>query len=136
MIGLIIWLVICFTWLLYETDFLRVRLLIGVQCQAGECCDWRLPDSAVTGDMKQELFDKAWSKTNSAWGYFKDYHNPLCGWGFAYQYKDFEPEYKIELIAPGSKYTFRTQSTAILRDAFRVYRNPYLKVKIKDAQAY
>lgn len=27
MIGLIIWLVICFAWLLYETDFMRVRLL-------------------------------------------------------------------------------------------------------------
>jgi len=60
---------------------------------------------------------------------------PIGGWGFAYQYRNFTPEYKIELIAPGSKYTFRTESTAILRDAFRVYRNPYLKVKIKDARA-
>jgi len=29
MLGLIIWLIICFTWLLYETDWMRVRLLLG-----------------------------------------------------------------------------------------------------------
>ena len=31
MIALIIWLVILFTWLLYETDFMRVRLLVGIE---------------------------------------------------------------------------------------------------------
>ena len=30
MIGLIIWLVILFTWLLYETEFLSVRLPVGI----------------------------------------------------------------------------------------------------------
>ena len=131
MIGLIIWLVICLIWLLYETDFMRVRLLVGSQCQIGECCNWRLPDSAVTKDMKQELISKARGngKLHNL-GEFSLHMVPLCGWGYAYQYKNFEPEYKIELIAPGSKYTFRTQSIPILRDAFRVYRNPYLKVKL------
>ena len=38
MIGLIIWLVILFTWLLYETDFIRVRLLVGVYVPSMERC--------------------------------------------------------------------------------------------------
>lgn len=131
MIGLIIWLVICFTWLLYETDWVRVRLLAGHQCLTGECCDWRLPDKVVTLAMQRELINLSNNggrrRSN---GEFKEYMSPLCGWGFAYQFRNFKPEYKIELIAPGSHYTFRTESTQILRDVFRVYRNPYLKVRL------
>lgn len=132
MIGLIIWLVICFAWLLYETNFLRVRLPIGIQCEYGASCEWHLTDSAVTKDMKRELIDLSLSHNGHklSWGVFKDWMSPLCGWGYAYQYRDFRPEYKIELIAPGSHYTFRTDSIPVLRDAFRVYRNPYLKVKL------
>ena len=128
MIGLIIWLIICFSWLLYETNYMRVRLPMGITCEP--FCQWRLPDSKVTKKMRQELIDLPSNGHRRAWGEFKDYMTPLCGWGYAYQYKDFRPEYKIELIAPGSHYTFRTSSIPVLRDAFRVYRNPYLKVKV------
>lgn len=130
---IIIWLVICFTWLLYETDWMRVRLPVGFQCLIGDSCDWRLVDSAVTDFMKDELVNLSLSNNGKKLhnrGEFCYHIPPMGGWGFAYQYRNFTPEYKIELIAPGSKYTFRTQSTSILRDAFRVYRNPYLKVKI------
>ena len=135
MLGLIIWLVICFTWLLYETDWLRVRLPVGITCELS--CEWRLADSAITEAMKTELINLSNNghKLHSQ-GEFQNNIDPLCGWGYAYQYQHFTPEYKVELIAPGSKYTFRTESTEILRDAFRVYRNPYLKVKIKNAQGY
>lgn len=132
MVGLIIWLVICLTWLLYETDWMRVRLPVGI---IGELsCEWRLADNQVTKDMRQELIDTWFSRNGDKQSHMIRCHleigSPLCGWGFAYQYRDFTPEYKIELIAPGSKYTFRTESIPILRDAFRVYRNPYLKVKL------
>ena len=128
MIGLIVWLIICFSWLLYETDFLRVRLPVGIVCQRNYC----MPDSEVTELMKYELVKLSPNngKKLHGRGEFCLHIPPLCGWGYAYQYRNFTPEYKIELIAPGSKYTFRTESISILRDAFRVYRNPYLKVKI------
>lgn len=129
MLGLMIWLVICFTWLLYETDFMKVRLPIGIICELS--CEWRLADNQVTKDMKRELVNLSLSnKKLHNRGEFCYHIPPIGGWGFAYQYRNFTPEYKVELIAPGSKYTFRTESTQILRDAFRVYRNPYLKVKL------
>lgn len=124
-------LVAAFIWLGYETDWMRVRLELYTPCEYGACCSWRLQDTQVTKDMKQTLFDKSWSKAGNAWGYFKDYHPPLCGWGYAYQYREFYPEYKIELISEGYKQTMRTQSIPILRDAFRVNRNPYIKIKLR-----
>ena len=130
MIATIIIVGLAFIYLGYESDWMRVRLLIGEAIELSACCEWRLQDTQVTKDMKQELFDRAWGKVGNAWGYFKEYHPPLCGWGFAYQFRDFQPEYKVELITEHSKQTMRTQSIPILRDAFRVYRNPYVKVKL------
>uniref|UniRef100_A0A6M3LJV6 Uncharacterized protein n=1 Tax=viral metagenome TaxID=1070528 RepID=A0A6M3LJV6_9ZZZZ len=122
---------LAFYWLLIETDYLRIRLYAGVICEIGACCDWRLSDNQVTKDMKEELIKRSNNGHKLKWGEFKDYMIPLCGWGYAYQFRDFAPEYKIELISEHSHYTWRTQDTGKLRDAFRVYRNPYLKVKLK-----
>ena len=115
-----------FIWLLYETDWMRVRLPVGIICEPR----WYMPDSAVTKVMKQELIDLSRNGYKRSWGEFKNWMSPLCGWGYAYQYRNFTPEYKVELISDHAKYTFRTSSIPILRDAFRVYRNPYLKVKL------
>ena len=128
MIGLIIT-GIAFVWLGYETDWLRVRLLVGNALDIGACSLWRLADNQVTDDMKRELIGKRNGKRRTP-GEFGDGFTPLCGWGFAYQYKDFKPEYKIELFTEKAHYTMRTENVNILRDAFRVYRNPYLKVKL------
>jgi hypothetical protein len=55
MITTIIILALAFTWLLYETDNLRVRLLVGSYCNTGECSQWHMPDDAVDDDMRHEL---------------------------------------------------------------------------------
>ena len=130
MIATIIIFSIAFYWLLVETDWLQVRLLAGISCIVGTCSDWRLADNQVTDDMKRELYNSngRYGKRHST-GEFVEWMNPLCGWGFAYQYRNFKPEYKIELIDEHSHYTMRTNNTEILRDAFKVYRNPYTKVK-------
>ena len=129
MIATIVIVSLAFYWLFYESDWLQVNLR-GVLCETGSCCDWRLQDTQVTKDMKRELINLSNNGHILKWGEFKDYMIPLCGWGYAYQFRDFQPEYKIELIAEHSHYTMRTNNTQILRDAFRVYRNPYLKVKL------
>lgn len=129
MISLITILIACI-WLGYETDWLTVRLPVGLTMGAGACCEWRLADNQVTKNMKRDLINR-WQLTKISLALFKGHYlEPLCGWGFAYQYQSFEPEYKIELITEHAHYTMRTQSTSLLRDAFRVYRNPYIKVKL------
>ena len=102
-----------YLWLLYKTDWLKIRLPVGIQCTYTASCQWRLSDNAVTNDMKLELVGLSNNGHKLAWGEFKVWMIPLCGWGYAYQYRNFAPEYKIELIAPGSKYTFRTQSISV-----------------------
>lgn len=129
MISLII-VGLAFIWLGYETNWMRVRLFVGIAIKTGACCDWKLSDSRVTDIMKRKLYDLSFGKARRSWGEFKDWIEPLCGWGYAYQYKDFKPEYRIELISEHAKYTMRTESVSILRDAFKVYRNPWLKVKL------
>lgn len=86
--------------------------------------------------MKAELTSKWFDSMGSKWGrisralFEQGNLDPLCAWGYAYQYQNFMPEYKIELITPTAKYTIKSKSIPHLRDAFRVYRNPYLKVKL------
>ena len=55
MIPLIITFGCLFYWLLKETNFLRVNLRQDTPILDGQCCDWQLPDSAVTEDMKCDL---------------------------------------------------------------------------------
>lgn len=129
MISLIT-ILIAFIWLGYETNWLTVRLPIGLTIETGACCEWRLADSKVTDWMKDSLINK-WQLSKISQALFDgDFLQPLFGWGFAYQYQNFEPEYTIELITDRAHYTMRTQSISTLRDAFRVYRNPYIKVKL------
>ena len=106
MIATIIILSLAFTWLGYETDWMRIRLVVGIES---------LPPNWL-------LFD--WSK-------WKRYMIPICGWEWIKCHHHPTPEYKIELIAPSSKYTIKSNCVPALRDAFRVYRNPYLKINLR-----
>ena len=133
MIATILTVSLALYWLLRESDWLRVNLMTEL-CQIGACSDWRLQDSQVTDDMKIELRRAWFSNNGDKYSKILDSHlldgQPLCGWGYAYQFRDFKPEYKIELIDGTYKQTMQTDNIAILRDAFRVNRNPYIKVKI------
>ena len=121
-------------WLLRETDYLRVRLLVGEYCLVGDSCQWRLPDSAVDFGMKVELL-KQWRNGNKKTNLWLSTletsdSNLLCGWGYAYQYREFEPEYTVELLRPGYHATMHIKDQTIFKDVMKVFRNPYLKVKI------
>ena len=136
MIPTILSITLMLYWLLHETDYLRVRLIIGSYqvCEIGECCQWRLPDCAVTQDMKQELIG-SWRNGNKKTNLWLSTletsdSNLLCGWGYAYQYREFEPEYTVELLRPGYHATMHIKDQTIFKDVMRVYRNPYTKVKL------
>uniref|UniRef100_A0A6H1ZW94 Uncharacterized protein n=1 Tax=viral metagenome TaxID=1070528 RepID=A0A6H1ZW94_9ZZZZ len=67
MIPALVAIAVATAYLLHETDWLRIRLLVGDMFETGACCQWRLPDSAVTESMKQELYNLKWGRAR---------HNP------------------------------------------------------------
>ncbi len=113
-------------WIGYETNW-QYRIILTPKYPIGDCCQWRLQDNQVDNIAKANLM-KMWKLNGS---YSGGHLEPLCGWGFAYQYRYFMPEYKVELIEPHARYTLATNNTEILRDCFRVYRNPNLKVRLQ-----
>lgn len=132
-IGILI-IALSFTWLLYETRCLTIRLPRWELCPVGACCEWRLTDSAVTDDMKIELRKQWFGHSNTKADKILRSHlwqgQPLFGWGYAYQYQNFRPPYEVQLITGTSKFTAHSTNMRDLRDAFRVWRNPYLKIKL------
>lgn len=130
---------LAFVWLLYETNWMMVRLLAGLDYKIGDCCQWRLPDCSVTEEMKDELI-RLWKgkqalkglSIGSRYGSGNTSTDmaPLCGWGYAYQYHAFMPPTTVELLAPGYHATMNIKSPSIFKDVMRVYRNPHLKVRL------
>ncbi|KKL80417.1 hypothetical protein LCGC14_2004990 [marine sediment metagenome] len=112
---------LAFIWLLIETDLLRVQLL---ERETILSCQWRMPDNAVTPSMRLELYH-LWNKglTKISYALLSGGHtSPLCGWGYAYQYRDFKPEYKVELNTGGVRYNMTIKQPSIIKDIMRANR--------------
>jgi len=119
MIATILIVSLAFYWLLLETDWLRIRLLYGAIAQIIEYRkSW------------EELKPHDIKKNHPFWMRFPEHMEPLCGWHWLEETMHIIPDYKIELIGTGYKTTIRSQSTEALRDAFRVNRNPHIKIKM------
>ncbi len=111
--------VTAFLWLLHETDCLRVRLPVG-ETEPVKRESWEvLKRIAESIPERQKPY---WLKHPES--------PPICGWNWIETTMHVVPECKIQLISETARYTIRSQNAAALRDAFRVYRNPYLKVKL------
>lgn len=136
MIYCILVVTIALFWMLYETNYLRVRFYVGEICKEGDCCQWKFKDEWVTDEMKAELI-RGWTNLPKEIRakFEQGIQTPMCGWGYAYQYHDFKPEYKIELISEHSKITMQTESQNVLKDCMKVYRNPYAKVNLNHCKA-
>ena len=119
---LVCWIIvtIALTWLLYETDWLRVRLPYGKEPDKLKYKTW--------AELKSGLLQT--KKSDPGWLKFPDICTPLCGWEWLKNTIHIIPENKIVLIREHSKITMQTERMDILRDCFRVWRNPYLKVKL------
>ena len=105
MIATLTIIILAFAWLGYETDWMRVRLPIGLNL---------LPN---------------WLSFD--WSSWKKYIEPICGWEWIQNRYHPTPIYKVELITEHAHYTIHSHSTSALRDAFRVYRNPYIKINLR-----
>ena len=120
MIGLIIWLLLLFTWLGYETNWFRIRLPIGA-CTPVNKCRYKTWEQLKPWSIK---------KTDATWLRFPEIMAPLTGWDWLKNTMHIIPEYKIELIGATYKTTITSHSAQALKDAFRVNRNPYVKIKL------
>ena len=121
MIVCILIIVLALLWLTKETDYFRVRLLIG---------DMPDPVQRESWDVLKTIALRIPDKQKPFWLKNPDLMEPLCGLAWLENTMHVVPEYKIELINCVHKYTIRSNNASCLRDAFRVYRNPYLKVKV------
>jgi len=118
-------------YLLYETDWLRIRLLIGDMFEGGACCEWHLPNSAVTEDMRDELIRITRNGRHGV-GEFVDWLAPLCGWGYAYQYRNFKPPVSLQLVTEHSRITITNcTDTKALNEVIKAYKNPLPKQTMK-----
>lgn len=103
-------------WLGLESNWLTIRLLADKE-----------PDNRKTWD---ELKPYKVYKNHPFWLRHPDNMTPLCGWDWLNKRTHIIPVYKIELIQPGYKSTMTIRNDSIIKDVFRVYRNPMLKVKL------
>jgi hypothetical protein len=109
---------IALAWLLKETNLLRIHLPVGAEIKVKRE-SWDLIKSRLRIPDKQAPF---WYKHPES--------PPICGWNWIETTQHVIPETKIELVTETAKFTIKSDNAAALRDAFRVYRNPYLKVKL------
>jgi hypothetical protein len=111
---------IAFWYLLIETNFLRIRLYVGAICQDGDCCAWKFKDEWVTPEMKQHLLN-LWTNLPKEIRakYQEGIQEPMCGWGYAYQYHDVIPECKVEMNLNNVRYKFDLKDPSILKDIMK-----------------
>jgi len=114
-------LVVALGWLMFETNFLRVRLYCTMFCNEGDCCRWTLSNEFVTPEMKQELIN-SWTHLPKELQsrFLSGNESPLCGWGFAYQYRDFTPECKVEMNLANVRYSMTIKEPSVMKDIMRV----------------
>lgn len=113
-----IWIAFC--WLLRETDYLRIRLPYGKIPDKVKRESWEVIRNGLRIPEKQQPF----------WFKHPENMQPLCGLDWLENTMHVIPEVEIQLINHVHKYTIKSENVNALRDAFRVYRNPYLKVKL------
>ena len=110
MIALIGMLILAFAWLGYETDWMRVRLPIGIGA----------PLNGHKFKSWEEL--KPWGNVNfksyPMWLTHPDNMVPLCGLGWLENTMHIIPEYKVEVKAYGvmNKVTLKEPDSRLLKE--------------------
>ncbi len=120
MIATIIIVSLALYWLALETDYLRINLMIPL-CENGACCHWHMPDTAVDDDMRHELI-RSWTNLDKLTRarFLSGEESPLCGWGYAYQYRNYAPDCKVEMSIGNIRYNITFRDTKVIKDVMRV----------------
>jgi hypothetical protein len=105
MIASLIIISLAFVWLLYESDWMRVRLPVGASN--------KLTMIEVTRDM---LINPCLSKPSNNGYLSPGVEDILPGWEWLESRKHPVPEYRFEIIAWGCKHTIHLTPNVILRE--------------------
>lgn len=107
-----------FIWLGHETDWLTVRLLVGIDkppiipCTQGQI---RL--------LRNRFFNNGFKRSIKNWGSYiaLGIADPLCGWEYIRDYGELQQEYKMEVMAYGvtNRITLKNPGTVLLKDIAR-----------------
>jgi len=112
-IGIIL-IILGFIWLLYETDYLRVRLLVGIETKPieYEYMSWE--------DVKTRYFYGLPSRQTPFWYANPEHMEPLCGLAWLENTMHVIPEYRIELDFGGNKYKMTVKEPKVLKEIVKV----------------
>ena len=120
MIVLIITIITAFYWLLRETDYMRVRLLVGIELpvieyEEPERIDWDDCISRYGTDQLQFATD------------------PICGWDWLKNNTHPIPQLKVSFTSGGVRYNWDIKDLKILKAAItathtKVKHNGHLKL--------
>jgi len=112
---------ISFLWLLYESNFLRIRLLVGVE----------------SIELPIELEYKAWDEFDwTGWEKLTfQATEPICGWGWVKSHQHPVPVYNIELKINGSKQTITNAAPQALGEVMKIYRQAHKPIVLKPSPA-
>ena len=110
MIGLII-IGIGFTWLLIETDWMRVRLLVG-----------SIKEAPVQNNERYVDWEKAFDF--KAWGTLIKGADidPICGWDWIKNRQHIIPECRIEMVHLGVRHTIVIKDVSVIKDVVKAMR--------------
>lgn len=97
-------------WLAYETDYMRVRLLVGKLAVVYERKSW--------GELKPWII----TKHHPFWLRHPDNMSPLCGLAWLENTMHVIPEYKIELNTGGVHYKMNIKTHSILKEVMKANR--------------
>jgi len=108
--------VLVFSWLLVETNFMRVRLqvgcsIIGVLTPEYERMSW---EEVVSKYMPTA------NKYQPFWYKYPANMSPLCGLDWLENTMHIIPEYRFELKMNGNRYDMRIKDLSILKEVMKV----------------
>ena len=99
---LLIAIILAFYWLILETDYLRVRLLVGV----------------IAPPVELERLN--WDACQARYGWLKlstGVESPLCGWDWLQNNTHPIPQVKVSFSSGGVRYNWDIKDPIILKDA-------------------
>lgn len=112
MIACIVLVSLALTWLAKETDWMRVRLLVGIECIPLEYERKSWEDLSHT---QPERYQPNFMRMNNGTEHF----SPLCGWDWLKNTMHVIPEYKIYLAIGGCRYNMNIKKDSVLKAVMR-----------------
>ena len=110
MIALVLIISLAYAWLLFESKFLSMRLLVGIEAKP-------ITDLDIL-EVAQRI---GWTYKNGHRAY-KDWLIPMCGWEWVIRHEHDLDTYqpKVQMTMGGVRYNMTIKQPSIIKDIMRV----------------